>query len=92
VKDRGVPDVWRHKTGGYKPDGHPAQKPVALVERVLATAGLQPGQTVLEPFAGSGTTAVAAKAMGLRCIAIEAETKWCDLTAARLAQDVLAFD
>jgi DNA modification methylase len=92
IPNRGVPDIWRHKTGGHKPDGHPAQKPVALAERILATSGLQAGQTVLEPFAGSGTTAVAAKALGLRCIAIEAETKWCDLTAARLDQGVLQFE
>lgn len=91
IPDRGVPDVWRHKTGGHKPDGHPAQKPVTLVERILRVSGLQPGQTVLEPFAGSGTTAVAAKAMGLRCIAIEAEERWCDLTASRLDQGVLDF-
>lgn len=92
VPDRGVADVWRHKTGGYKPDGHPAQKPVLLAERILRTSGLRAGQTVLEPFAGSGTTAVAAKALGLRCVAIEAEEKWCELTASRLSQDALDFE
>lgn len=91
VPDRGVPDVWRHKTGSYKPDGHPAQKPVLLIERILRTHGLKPGQLVLDPFVGSGTTAVAAKALGLRCIAIEAEERWCDLTAARLDQGLLDF-
>lgn len=89
VPDRGVPDVWRHKTGGHKPDGHPAQKPVGLVQRILEVSGLVAGQTVLEPFAGSGTTAVAAKRLGLRCVAIEAEERWCELTASRLAQDCL---
>jgi site-specific DNA-methyltransferase (adenine-specific) len=92
IPDRGIADVWRHKTGGHKPDGHPAQKPVALVERILRATALKPGSLVLEPFSGSGTTAVAAKALGLRCIAIEAEERWCELTAARLDQGVLDFD
>lgn len=92
IPNRGVPDVWRHKTGGYKPNGHPAEKPVALVERILTTAALKPGETVLEPFAGSGTTAIAAKNLGLKCIAIEAEEKWCDLIASRLDQGVIDFE
>lgn len=89
IPDRGVADVWRHKTGGYKPDGHPAQKPVGLVQRLLEVSALMPGQTVLEPFCGSGTTAIAAKRLGLRCVAIEAEERWCELAASRLAQDCL---
>ena len=91
IPNRGTPDVWRHKTGGHKPNGHPAEKPVGLVSRILTTCGLKTGQTVLEPFAGSGTTAVAAKSLGLRCIAIEAEEKWCELIASRLDQGVLSF-
>lgn len=91
IPDRGVPDVWRHKTGSFKPNGHPAEKPVALVERILKVADLKPGQTVIEPFAGSGTTALAAKNRGVKCIAIEAEEKWCELIASRLDQGVLDF-
>lgn len=91
IPDRGTPDVWRHKTGGNKPDGHPAQKPVRLVERIISTSGLSGSQVVLDPFVGSGTTAVAAKSLGLRCIAIEAEERWCELTASRLDQGVLDF-
>jgi DNA modification methylase len=92
IPDRGIPDVWRHKTGGFKPDGHPAQKPSLLVERILRTCAIPPSGLVLDPFSGSGTTAVAAKALGLRCIAIEAEERWCALAAARLDQGVLDFD
>jgi site-specific DNA-methyltransferase (adenine-specific) len=91
IPNRGVADVWRHKTGGHKPDGHPAQKPIALVERILRVAAVPVGGLVLDPYVGSGTTAVAAKALGLRCIAIEAEEQWCSLTAARLDQGVLDF-
>jgi site-specific DNA-methyltransferase (adenine-specific) len=89
VPNRGVPDIWRHKTGGNKPNGHPAEKPIGLVSRILTTTGMKPGAHVLEPFGGSGTTAVAAKALGLRCTVIEAEEKWCELIASRLDQGVL---
>lgn len=91
IPDRGVPDVWRHKVGSYKPNGHPAEKPVELVERILSVSALKSGQLVIEPFAGSGTTAIAARQLGLRCVAIEAEERWCDLIASRLDQGVLDF-
>ena len=91
IKNRGIPDVWRHKTGGHKPNGHPAEKPVRTCLTHSHYLRTQAGADGLEPFAGSGTTAVAATALGLNCIAIEAEEKWCELIANRLAQDVLDF-
>jgi site-specific DNA-methyltransferase (adenine-specific) len=60
------------------------------VRRILSTCELEPGSVVLDPFLGSGTTAVAAQALGLRCIAIEAEERYCHMATERLAQDVLA--
>jgi DNA modification methylase len=89
IPDRGVADVLRHKTGGYKPDGHPAQKPEGLVRRVLQVSGLAAGDLVIDPFLGSGTTALAARSLGLRCIGIEAEERWCELAALRLDQGIL---
>ena len=53
--------------------------------------GLGAGAHILEPFGGSGTTAIAAKALGMRCTVIEAEEKWCELIASRLDQGVLDF-
>jgi DNA modification methylase len=89
IENRGIPDVWQHKVGSYKATGHPAEKPAGLVGRILDTAGLEPGQTVVEPFSGSGTTAVAAKQRGLRCIAVEAEERFCEMAARRLSQGTL---
>lgn len=86
VPDRGTPDLWRHKVGSHKPNGHPAEKPVGLVRRILTSAGLGPGALVVDPFLGSGTTALAAQSLGLRCVGVEAEERWCEVAAKRLAQ------
>lgn len=91
IPDRGVADVIRHKVGSYKPSGHPAEKPLGLLARLLQISALPPGALVVEPFAGSGTTARAAKDAGLRCVAIEAEERYCEMTARRLSQEVLAL-
>lgn len=90
IPDRGVADVWQHKVGSFKPNGHPAEKPVPLVQRIISTSALPLGGVVLDPFVGSGTALMAAKALGLRAIGIEAEEKWCELAASRL--DQMAFD
>ena len=57
--------------------GYPTQKPLALLERIVLAAS-QPGQTVLDPFLGSGTTAVAALSHGRRF-------RGCDLSADAIA-------
>ncbi len=89
IKDRGIPDVWRHKVGSYKPNGHPAEKPEGLVRRILETCGLNAGDRVIDPFGGSGTTAAAAKSLGVRCVTIEAEERYCEIIAKRVSQGVL---
>jgi DNA modification methylase len=91
IEDRGLPDLWRCKVGSYKPHGHPAEKPVDLVRKIVDVSGLEQGQVVLDPFAGSGTTAAAARALNLRCIAIEGEESWCEVIATRCGQSVLDF-
>lgn len=91
VGNRGVADIWRHKVGSYKPNGHPAEKPEGLVRRIIQVSDVPSGGLVVDPFIGSGTTALAAKSLGVRCIGIEYEERWCELAASRLAQDELAF-
>jgi site-specific DNA-methyltransferase (adenine-specific) len=63
---------------------HPTEKPVALLTPLLSYA-CPPGGTVLDPFAGSGSTAVAARQLGLDTILIEADEAQCEKTATRLA-------
>jgi DNA modification methylase len=91
VSDRGVPDVIQHQVGSYKEHGHPAEKPVGLVRRLIQISDLPQGSVILDPFVGSGTTARAAKDLGYRCVAIEAEERYCEIAAGRLAQEVLVL-
>lgn len=88
IPDRGVADVIRHKVGGHKPSGHPAEKPLGLLSKLIAISALPNEAVLLDPFLGSGTTARAAKDAGIRCIGIEAEERYCEIAAARMAQEV----
>lgn len=68
---------------------HPTQKPVDLMRWCIEKAGGT--GTVLDPFAGSGSTLVAAKSLNRRSIGIEIEERYCEVAANRLRQDVLGL-
>jgi len=67
---------------------HPTPKPSALLE-VIVSQFTDEGDLILDPFGGSGTTAVAAKRLGRKCILIEREEKYCEVAARRLSQGAL---
>jgi DNA modification methylase len=69
---------------------HPTQKPIALMKWCLSL--FPDAKTVLDPFCGSGTTLIAAKAMGLTAIGIELHEPYCEIAAKRLSQEVFDFD
>jgi site-specific DNA-methyltransferase (adenine-specific) len=62
---------------------HPTQKPVAVMEWALRQT-TEPGQTILDPFMGSGTTGVAAVKLGRRFIGIEVEPKYYEIALKRI--------
>ena len=66
---------------------HPTQKPIALMRWCLSFA--PDATTILDPFAGSGTTGVAAKLEGRKATLIELEERYCEIAAKRLSQGVL---
>jgi site-specific DNA-methyltransferase (adenine-specific) len=82
------PNVLR--ISGIKPpaDGHPTPKPIALMA-VFIRLHSAPGDLVLDPFAGAGTTLVAAKRLGRRAVGIELEERFCEMAVRRLAQQEL---
>jgi modification methylase len=73
------------ENGGRKT--HPTQKPEALLHRLIL-ASSQQGDVVLDPFLGSGTTAVVAKRLGRRFIGIERDQFYADAARARLEASV----
>jgi site-specific DNA-methyltransferase (adenine-specific) len=87
-------DVWSvsrlHREHRERAD-HPTQKPLEIVERMVK-ASCPPGGVVLDPFMGSGTTAVAARQCGRDYVGFELNPAYCELIAGRLAQiDALAL-
>lgn len=62
---------------------HPAQFPVAVIERIIKACS-NPGDIILDPFMGSGTTAVVASRLGRRVIGFELSRRYLDLSAERI--------
>ena len=79
-------DVWSFtapKSEEKKLGKHPTQKPLMLLERILLAAS-RPGDLVMDPFLGSGTTAIAAALLGRRCLGIESDAAHVELARGRL--------
>ena len=72
--DRDQSDVWHIPRPTRSPE-HPTMKPVALVERAISNSSKR-GGLIFDPFAGSGTTVIAADRLGRRCAAIELEPRY----------------
>jgi site-specific DNA-methyltransferase (adenine-specific) len=71
-------------------NGHPCPKPILQMSWIVKRVS-RIGETILDPFMGSGTTLVAAKNLGRKAIGIEIEEKYCEIAAKRLSQEVFDF-
>jgi site-specific DNA-methyltransferase (adenine-specific) len=80
-------DLWSvsrlHREHAERVD-HPTQKPLEIIERMLK-ASCPPGGVVLDPFMGSGTTALAAKRLGRHYAGFELNQAYCEVIQQRLA-------
>src|SRR4029077_10879799 len=74
------------------PLAHPNQKPFGAILKLIATYAPRPQALILDPFCGSGTTLVAARALGHRAVGIEIEERFCELAALRLSQRLFDFN
>ncbi len=87
-------DVWQFSHIHYcqkNRQNHPTQKPEGLIERMVL-ASSNPGDLVLDPFSGSGTTLRVCQQLNRKCIGIELNETYVDMTINRLKQPFDGFD
>ena len=80
-------DVWSFPSTPTANSLHPCQKPMGLVQHIINTS-TRAGQTILDPFIGSGTTAIACIRTGRKCIGIELEQKYFDIAVKRIDKEL----
>jgi site-specific DNA-methyltransferase (adenine-specific) len=77
-------------TATTKTKDHPCPKPIEVMNWFVNRCS-RPGELIADPFMGSGTTLVAAKALGRKAIGVEIEEKYCEIAAERLHQAYLGI-
>lgn len=83
IKDRRARDIFTVKWGATKPNGHPAEKPVALLAELGRLCG---DGTICDPFMGSGSTGVAALQSGRSFVGIEQSPEYFDIACRRIEE------
>ncbi len=87
IDKRNVSDIWQFNREPATFYQHPTQKPLYAMKKPLKHATIA-GNIVLDPFLGSGTTAVACKELGRKYIGIEISPEYCKIANERLRQEV----
>ena len=85
IENRGLPDIQVFPWSSFKPNGHPAEKPLDLMVWLIEHS-TRPGELVVDLFTGSGTTGVACVQTGRRFIGIEIDEGYADIARARIAK------
>ena len=83
---RSVVTTREKRSQAARESGHPTPKPVGLMELLVSRC---PEGVVADPFAGSGSTLVAARNLGRAAVGVELEEAYCELAARRLSQQAL---
>jgi DNA methylase len=78
-------------TGGATRYGHPHVKPQDVMQRLILRCTEDSPKAIADPFAGSGSTLVAAKALARWAVGVEIDERYCEIAARRLSQGVLEF-
>jgi DNA modification methylase len=89
IPNRSLSDVWQFQGSSNKPHGHPAEKPVGLMEKILKEC---PGEVILDPFMGCGTVGVAALKQSKKYIGIDQDEHWHKVAKTRLEDLNLAME
>lgn len=79
--------LYTHCVNTGRQGEHPTEKPVPLMVEIVADF-TQPGETVCDPFMGSGTTGVACVRLGRGFVGIERDPKWFDLSCRRISDEL----
>jgi site-specific DNA-methyltransferase (adenine-specific) len=93
-KGKELTNIWRIRSlkGASKEKcGHPTQKPVDLIERIIRSSS-KPGEWIVDPFLGSGTTAVAAEKWGRKWTGIELSEDYLTLANDRIQRQRLLLN
>lgn len=81
-------DIWSFASVAAYPGKHPCEKPEALLRHMIQVSS-RPGNLILDSFAGSGSTLIAAAQAGRKAVGIEKDERWCEHAANRLSQGTL---
>jgi site-specific DNA-methyltransferase (adenine-specific) len=87
----GRPNGFKDDQPGREDLDHPCPKPLPWMLWAVNRAS-RPGETVIDPFMGSGTTLRAAKNLGRKAIGIEIEERYCEIAARRMGQEVFDLE
>ena len=84
ITDRALStDLWNFPTVKPYPGKHPCEKPQEMLRHMIECSTRE-GATILDPFAGSGSTLLAARNLGRNAVGIEKDEAWCEKIATRL--------
>lgn len=81
-------DIWSFPSIPGYPGKHPCEKPESILRHMIEVSS-RPGELILDAFAGSGSTLLAASLMGRKAVGIEKDERWCEHAANRLSQGTL---